>query len=90
MPNTNKYLQFFTINFLSQIYNGTNKYSETRTIFLQSWAPAADYTTTRSQGTALGGAAVVDGGGTGGGRVGAGHPPSPVVEVQRWWRFRFD
>jgi hypothetical protein len=27
MPNTNKYLQFFTINFLSQIYNGTNKYS---------------------------------------------------------------
>jgi hypothetical protein len=30
---------------------------------------------------------VVDGGGTGGGRVGAGRPHSPVVEAQRWRRF---
>jgi hypothetical protein len=30
---------------------------------------------------------VVDVGGTGGGRVGAGRPHSPVVEAQRWRRF---
>jgi hypothetical protein len=51
---------------------------------------SSNYTTARSKGTALGSAAVVDGGGTGGGRVGARRPPLPVVEAQRWRRFRFN